>query len=60
MPRYPILLDHKKSQQLADNGQLTIREVLTLFAEKAAGETESVKQWSICSSLLLSLYGSGQ
>jgi hypothetical protein len=35
------LLDHKKSQQLADNGQLTIREALTLFAEKAAGETES-------------------
>jgi hypothetical protein len=26
---------------LAENGQLTIREALTLFAEKAAGETES-------------------
>jgi hypothetical protein len=26
---------------LLENGQLTIREALTLFAEKAAGETES-------------------
>ena len=26
---------------LAENGQLTIREALTLFAEKASGETES-------------------